>query len=222
MYGDGPGRWRDRLLRYRTEGFFKTPASHAYELSGTYLSPANSTVQFKYMRMSIRLIIIAVLIGLSGCVEVVGTHKTQKSTSAGDYALERRVVELVNKARAKARKCGASSYRAAPPLAWNNALGQAALTHSMDMALNGFLSHTGSDGSTPGTRASKAGFKWKTIGEDVGQGYRTPEDAVQGWLRSEAHCKNIMSPEFREAGAARARSDTLRTYWAVAFGASWR
>ena len=166
------------------------------------------------MRQFMLVFLIALFL-LSACME--GINKP-KSTHAGDFAMEMRIVELVNESRVKGRKCGGAYYKAVQPLAWNDMLGQAALAHSLDMAQNGFLSHTGSDGSNPGIRLSKTGYTWRIFGENIGQGYRTPEEAVQGWLRSEEHCRNIMNPEFREAGAAFAKSGNLRNYWTIVFG----
>ncbi len=164
---------------------------------------------------------------LSGCVAIVnipgsaqeGRTRLQHKERA---APERRIVDLVNEARGRGRKCGNTYYKAVRPLAWNSVLGQAALAHSEDMAQNGFLSHTGSSGSNPGNRIAKLGYKWAMYGENIGQGYGTPEEAVQGWLKSEAHCKNIMEPDFRDAGAAYARSSKLRNYWTIDFGAPGR
>lgn len=135
-----------------------------------------------------------------------------------DHAMEKRILEPVNEARIKGRKCGNKYYKAVRPLVWNEMLGQTSLHHSLDMAKNGFLSHTGSDGSNPGDRLSRVGYNWVVYGENVGQGYRNPEEAVQGWLKSEMHCKNIMNPEFKEVGSAYARSSSLRTYWTLVFG----
>src|SRR5689334_7002860 len=42
-----------------------------------------------------------------------------------------------------------SSMQARPPLAWSDALGNAAQSHSQDMNNTGVQSHTGSDGSSP-------------------------------------------------------------------------
>ena len=62
---------------------------------------------------------------------------------------ELRVVELINDERAA---------RGLDPLALDLRLGAAALRHSEDMADGCFLSHTGSDGSSPGTRIAEAGY----------------------------------------------------------------
>jgi uncharacterized protein YkwD len=58
-----------------------------------------------------------------------------------------------------------------PPLAANAALATAAQAHSNDMANNNFFSHTGSDGSNPGQRISRAGYSWYTYGENIAAGY---------------------------------------------------
>jgi uncharacterized protein YkwD len=137
-----------------------------------------------------------------------------------DHAVEKRILELVNEARIKGINCGNKYYKAVQPLAWNKMLAQAALNHSIDMAKNGFLSHKGSDGSDPGERLSRVGYQWVAYGEDIGQGSRTPEEAVRRWLKSDMHCKNIMNPEFKEAGSAHARSSNLRIYWTLVFGST--
>ncbi len=53
-----------------------------------------------------------------------------------------------------------------PPLAMNAKLLQAARGHSLDMFTHAFQSHTGSDGSTPATRAAAAGYS-SSVGENV-------------------------------------------------------
>ena len=94
------------------------------------------------------------------------------------------------------------------------------MQHSLDMAQKGFLGHTGSNGRGLGERLSKVGYKWSSCGENVGQGFRTPEEAVRLWLKSEVHCKNIMNPDFKEAGVAFAKSGNRRSYWTLILGRS--
>jgi hypothetical protein len=54
-----------------------------------------------------------------------------------------------------------------PPLAINVKLTDAARGHSRDMFKKEFQGHTGSDGSSIGERASRAGYSWKSIAENV-------------------------------------------------------
>ena len=136
-------------------------------------------------------------------------------------AVSRRVLELTNQARSHARRCGAEPFPAAPPLVLApSALEHAALEHSQDMANHGYMNHTGHDGSTPADRVNRAGYKWKTIGENLASGVMTPEDAVNGWVGSPHHCENLMSSRFTQMAVAYAvnPSSSGGVYWTQMFG----
>jgi uncharacterized protein YkwD len=131
------------------------------------------------------------------------------------------ILDAVNAARATARNCGARRFAAAPPLAWDGSLADAALEHSRDMAQNRYFAHEGSDGSMVGDRAQRAGYLWRRIGENIASGQASPEAAVAGWLDSPGHCANIMHPGFTQMGAAYAinpASESGTVYWTQAFG----
>jgi uncharacterized protein YkwD len=115
-------------------------------------------------------------------------------------AVSRRVLELVNEARAQARRCGPESFNATTPLTLSQPLGNAAIAHSLDMATRDYFDHTGPDGSTPGSRVTRAGYAWQVVGENLAAGVPTPEEAVAGWLQSPAHCQNLMDPRFTDMG----------------------
>ncbi|CAM5234455.1 hypothetical protein SALBM217S_06840 [Streptomyces griseoloalbus] len=88
------------------------------------------------------------------------TTASPKPTATASGAVAR-VVELVNAERAEA---GCS------PVTANSTLNTAAQRHSEDMASTGTMSHTGSDGSDPGQRITRAGYTWSTYGENVAYG----------------------------------------------------
>jgi uncharacterized protein YkwD len=115
-------------------------------------------------------------------------------------AVSRRVLKLVNDARAQPRRCGHELYDAATPLKLSAALGDAALAHSLDMAARDYFDHAGADGSTPASRVTRAGYAWRVVGENIAAGVATPEEAVAGWLHSAAHCQNLMDPRFTDMG----------------------
>jgi len=135
-----------------------------------------------------------------------------------DRSVEKQVVELVNRARAKGTNCGTTYYRAVPPVMWNDTLGKASLAHSLDMAEKGSLRHTGSDRKDPGDRIAGLGYAWSAYGENVAEGYYSPEEVVKGWLKSGGHCENIMNPSFKEAGSAHARGPH-GIYWTLLLAA---
>jgi uncharacterized protein YkwD len=100
-------------------------------------------------------------------------------------------------------------------------LTRASAAHAADMAENSFMGHRGSDGSEVGVRATRAGYRWRAVGENVAAGQANAEAVVKSWLDSPGHCVNIMGPQFTEMGvafAAAARSD-LRILWAQVFAA---
>ncbi|MFJ6934346.1 CAP domain-containing protein [Streptomyces sp. NPDC101132] len=116
-----------------------------------------------------------------------------------------RVVALVNKERAKAG-CRAVKI--------NAKLTKAARNHSKDMAAHRTMSHTGSDGSNPGDRITRTGYRWRTYGENVAYGYSTPSKVMAAWMRSPGHKANILNCAFKEIGVGVAQPDP---YWTQVF-----
>ena len=135
-------------------------------------------------------------------------------------AVGRRVLELTNQARSRARRCGRTVYPAAEPLTLNVSLEHAALEHSRDMAAHNYMDHTGRDGSTPADRITRAGYKWRAVGENLASGAMTPEEAVDVWLHSPHHCANLMDRSFTQMGIAFATNPTTDggAYWTQTFG----
>ena len=142
------------------------------------------------------------------------------SVGMSGQAAGQRVIELVNHARATPRYCGNRAFDAARTVRWNGALAEASRLHAEDMARHSYLSHTGRDGSDPAQRAERVGYRYRAIGENIAGGQTKPGDAVASWIKSPAHCANLMNPVFSEMGAAYAvdRESELGVYWAQAFG----
>jgi uncharacterized protein YkwD len=138
----------------------------------------------------------------------------------GDVAsVNARALELVNAARAQPRKCGNRRFPAAPPLRLSPLLERAALTHAQDMMRHGRLEHIGSDGSQPPDRATRVGYRWRVVGENIATGAPDVDTVVADWLASPGHCENIMNPRFKEMGTAYvADGESARIYWAQVFG----
>jgi len=131
------------------------------------------------------------------------------------------ILDLVNAARAQPRRCGDRQFGPAQPLSWHPDLAEAALAHSSDMAAHRQFSHRGSDGSEAAQRATRAGYRWTHIGENIAAGQTSPQEAVEGWLDSPGHCANLMNPQFSEMGAGYAVSRARLPgfpYWTQVFG----
>ncbi len=117
-------------------------------------------------------------------------------------AIAAEALRLVNEARARPRRCGDRSFDPAPPLRLVPTLERAASAHAQDMARRSYLEHRAPDGSTPGDRATRAGYAWQAVGENIASGVFSAREAVDGWLHSPGHCANLMQPNFTEMGLA--------------------
>jgi uncharacterized protein YkwD len=131
-----------------------------------------------------------------------------------------RVVQLVNTARSKSRKCGTTRFAAAPPLVVSRPLDDAADGHARAMARKQFFDHRGRDGSQPKDRVLRAGYQPRLTGENIAYGPESAEEVVAGWLASPGHCANIMDSRFRDIGVGLAIGRKRgRIYWVQEFGA---
>ncbi len=130
------------------------------------------------------------------------------------------VLALVNQARAASRRCGTRPWRAAPPVRAQAQLTAAAQQHARDMARNNYFAHEAPDGSQASQRASRAGYAWRRVGENIAAGQGTAQEVVAGWLQSPHHCDNIMDPAYTDMGLAFAltREGEHGIYWVQVFG----
>ena len=140
-----------------------------------------------------RLPLVAALVVLGCAVPVTAA---QAGTAADETDT---VVALVNEER---KEAGCS------PVTVDARLADAA----QDQADMGKMTHTGSDGSTVGKRATRAGYEWRKIGENVASGTTSPERAMQLWMNSSAHRANIVNCAFRHIGVGR-----VGGYWTQDF-----
>ncbi len=133
---------------------------------------------------------------------VVVTQPFDAPAARDAPAIARRMLLAVNQTRSKARRCGKDPAPATAPVRLSGVLERAARAHAADVASQGRMSHTGSDGSTVQQRATRANYAWFAVGENVAAGQTTPEAAVQSWIESPGHCTNLMNSRFTEMGIA--------------------
>ena len=124
-----------------------------------------------------------------------------------EYELQ--VLELVNAERAK---------HGLKPLSWDNALANVARAHSQDMANRGFFSHNNPDGKTPFNRIQAAGISYRSAGENIAAGQKTPQEVVNAWMNSEGHRANILNNNYTKLGVGYVSSSSgYKTYWTQNF-----
>lgn len=145
---------------------------------------------------------------------------TAAACQGDEDAFREAMVAAVNAARSRAPACGGKPMEPVARLDWSPELGAAARAHARDMAANDFLDHAGSDGRRVDQRATDAGYEWRAIGENVGAGARDVAQAIEHWLGSPDHCRNLLNGDYSEFGAACASAPDSRygTYWALILG----
>lgn len=136
----------------------------------------------------------------------------------GDTFAEQ-MLYAVNQARSQEQNCGGQIMPAVPALTWDYDLESAAFSHSSDMANNNFMSHTGSDGSSPQDRIEAEGYSWSTWAENVAAGQNDINAVMTSWMNSPGHCKNIMNGSVTEMGASYVENSSTQygIYWTQVF-----
>jgi hypothetical protein len=126
---------------------------------------------------------------------------------------EQRIVQLINQAR-MAQGLG--------PLVLTPELNAAAKAHAEDMAAKGYMEHTAPNGSTPQSRALKAGYvapassAWMVL--EVISARQTAEAAANWLLSDRLHRGVLMRGYWREMGAAHIQGGPYGQFWVVEFG----
>ena len=140
----------------------------------------SSITDHRFAELRLRLIAALAALALNSCASA-GNEVVARESSVDVRA---RVVELVNAARSKSRKCGSERFSAAPPLIASPELNEAAARHARDMARSDYFDHRGADGSQPKDRVLRAGYQSRLTGENIALGPESAEEVVAGWLAS--------------------------------------
>ncbi|MFH1388866.1 MAG: CAP domain-containing protein [Patescibacteria group bacterium] len=114
------------------------------------------------------------------------------------------------------------------PVVLNNQLNRVAQGHAEDMFTRPFYGHNTPEGKTPSQRAIDGGYL-HGVGENIGKGWTSVEEAMTWWLNSPAHRANILNPTYTDVGIG-VRGDSkvndtgfpnsYNTYWVQDFGDS--
>ncbi|OFA18364.1 sporulation protein [Clostridioides difficile] len=130
------------------------------------------------------------------------------STSENFSAYQKEVVDLVNVERAKA---------GLNPLTLDSSISNVATKKSQDMIDNNYFSHNSPTYGSPFDMLKKFGISYKTAGENIAMGQKTPKEVVNAWMNSEGHRKNIMNPNFSKIGVGVAQKSGGSIYWTQIF-----
>lgn len=157
-------------------------------------------------RKTIKIFVISLLISSAISCEAQEIDNLMKISD------QREMLKLVNQARQKGVRCGKTWQKPVEAMKWDDKLEEAAVDKSFDMYRNNYFDHSSPNGEKLADQLKTINYNWQTIGENLAQGPTSVSQAVETWLKSEGHCKNIMKPEFTHMGAAQ-----YGTYWTQVF-----
>lgn len=106
-------------------------------------------------------------------------------------SFENEVIRLVNEERAK------NGLKA---LTANWELSRVARYKSQDMVDNRYFSHTSPTYGTPFQMIRAFGLTYRTAGENIAYGQRTPQAVVSAWMNSSGHRANILNASYTQIG----------------------
>ncbi|AMA52091.1 CAP domain-containing protein [Bacillus inaquosorum] len=131
-------------------------------------------------------------------------EKTNTTTSAPSSvsAYEKKVVELTNAERQK---------QGLKPLQIDETLSKSARAKSQDMKDKNYFDHQSPTYGSPFDMMKSFGISYKTAGENIAKGQKTPEEVVKAWMNSEGHRKNILNPNFTHIGVGYVESGSIWT-----------
>ena len=136
--------------------------------------------------------------------ETPGTETPDTDVSS-QTAYENRVLELVNEERAK---------QGLKALEMDESVRNVARLKSEDMRKNNYFDHTSPTYGSPFDMLKQFGISYSSAGENIAQGYRTPEEVVEGWMNSPGHRANILNESFTHLGVG---YDSNGHYWTQMF-----
>jgi uncharacterized YkwD family protein len=133
--------------------------------------------------------------------------KTNTTTSQASQlsAYEQQVVDLTNAERAKA---------GLPALKVDVNLSKVAREKSSDMQRNNYFAHQSPTYGSPFDMMKKFGITYKSAGENIAMGQKTPTEVVQAWMNSEGHRANILNGSYTHIGVGHVANGN---YWTQQF-----
>ncbi|MCY8454754.1 CAP domain-containing protein [Bacillus spizizenii] len=124
------------------------------------------------------------------------------ASKAPASAYEKKVVELTNAERQK---------QGLKPLQIDETLSKSARAKSQDMKDKNYFDHQSPTYGSPFDMMKSFGISYKTAGENIAKGQKTPEEVVKAWMNSEGHRKNILNPNFTHIGVGYVESGSIWT-----------
>lgn len=135
------------------------------------------------------------------------------SELADTAAVQFRHLDAINALRAS---------RGIRQIGFSQALNSAALTHARDMALQQRAWHFGSDRTNPQSRAVRAGYGGRIIGENISESFDGDIETLQNWLAEPQAAAIILDPNATSIGFGWFQEPTGKLWWVQLIGTTGR
>ncbi|MBQ9805774.1 MAG: SafA/ExsA family spore coat assembly protein [Clostridia bacterium] len=127
------------------------------------------------------------------------------TTDASVTSYEQEVIRLVNEIRVQ---------NGLKPLTYDWELSRVARYKSQDMKDNRYFSHTSPVYGSPFQMMKSFGISYRSAGENIAKGQRTPQAVVDAWMNSSGHRANILNTSYTHIGVGYVASGN---YWTQMF-----
>lgn len=114
---------------------------------------------------------------------------TESNTTLNEF--EQQVVDLTNQERAKN---GLSALKV------DTTLSKVAREKSRDMSANNYFDHNSPTYGSPFDMMKQYGVDYRSAGENIAMGQRSPQEVVDGWMNSPGHRANILNESYTHIG----------------------
>ena len=109
------------------------------------------------------------------------------------------------------------SKRGLSELSFNTELSNVATLKSQDMINKNYFDHTSPTYGSPFDMMKQFNISYRTAGENIAKGQRTPAEVVNSWMNSSGHRANILNANFTDIGIGVAKSSNGTLYWTQMF-----
>ena len=136
-------------------------------------------------------------------------NNTSNDSITGEFAaFQKEVVRLVNVERQK---------QGLGKLSLNAKLSNVATLKSQDMINKNYFDHTSPTYGSPFDMMKQFNISYKTAGENIAKGQKTPAEVVKAWMNSQGHRENILNKNYTEIGIGVAKDANGTLYWTQMF-----
>ena len=123
-------------------------------------------------------------------------------------ATEKQVIEITNQRRVQ---------NGLKPLEYNWELCRIARVKSQDMIDRNYFSHTSPTYGSPFDMIRAFGLSYRSAGENIAKGQKTPQAVVTAWMNSSGHRANILNSSYTQIGVGYATSSNGTAHWTQMF-----